>query len=472
MSRRHVIVESTNQASEVRGAWRRGFANLHRRGIPLLAGLAGAQLASCGDSSEDQTAVEFSDSERDILDTLSPLPGVPDDPTNAYADNPDAAALGQKLFFETRYSGALSDANDCTDCGSVGDPGDTHLMGCAQCHMPDTFSDTRSRPNSTSLGVGWTTRNTPSLVNVAYYEWYGFAGKQDSLWTQASLSPESGSNSKGDRLGYAHMLYDYYREEYDALFDDPLPEALDPSAPDADRFPPNGKPKSTDAPDGPWEMMTEEDQHIINVITANQGKAVAAYERLLVSKDAPFDAFVAGDEDAISVAAKRGLKLFIGKAACVACHSGPTFSDQDFHNTGVPQIGDHVPAEDSGRFADITSVLKHQFNTASEFSDDPNTGKLDDLEPTEADRGAFRTKQLRNVANSAPYFHTGHIETLRGVVEFYNEGGADDGFVGSKDELMVPLNLSDGEIDDLVAFLESLTGQPIPAELTVDTSNR
>lgn len=451
---------------------RRGFMTMKDGRSTLLLGFVSAHLfVGCGDSAEEPT-VEFSASEKELFHTLSPLPGVPDDPTNRFADDPDAAALGQKLFFETRYSGALSDDNDCTDCGSVGEPGDEQVMGCAQCHIPDSFSDTRSRPNNTSLGVSWTTRNAPSLVNVAYYEWYGFAGKQDSLWTQASLSPESGGNSKGDRLGYAHMLYEHYRDEYDMLFDDPLPEALDPEAPDADRFPPHGKPKAADAPDGPWETMTEEDQHAINVIMANQGKAVAAYERLLVSKDAPFDDFVAGDDDAISVAAKRGLKLFIGKAACVACHSGPTFSDQLFHNTGVPQIGEHVPAEDSGRYRDITSVLSHQFNTASEFSDDPDTGKLDDLEPTEADMGAFRTKQLRNVSESGPYFHTGHVQTLREVIEFYNDGGADEGFVGRKDELMVPLNLTDGEMDDLVAFLESLTGQPIPAELTEDTSNR
>jgi cytochrome c peroxidase len=293
------------------------------------------------------------------------------------------------------------------------------------------------------------------------------------MWTQASLSPESGSNSKGDRLAYAHVIWDHYKDEYNAVFSDtPLPEALDPEAEDADRFPPHGKPKKTaEDPDGPWEGMTEADQHAINVIAANQGKAVAAYERLLVSGNAPFDKFVAGEQDAISLSAQRGLKLFIGKAACVACHSGPTFSDQQFYNTAVPQLGPHIPEEDAGRYDDISSVLSHEFNTSSVYSDDRDTGKLDDLEEKESDLGAFRTKQLRNVAESAPYLHTGRFETLREVVAFYKEGGATSGFSGQKHALMVPLNLTEAEIDDIVAFLMSLTGEPIPEELTRNTAN-
>lgn len=439
-------------------------------GSPALA--LALVMGACSGGSDDEESI-FTAEEQALIETMSPLPPVPPDPTNRYADDAAAAELGQKFFFENRYAGPLSEDNECTDCGAVGMPGDEQVMSCAQCHAPTSFSDTRSSPNNVSLGVLWGTRNTPSLVNAAYYEWYGWGGKQDSMWTQASLSPESGSNSKGDRLAYAHVIWEHYKDEYNAVFSDtPLPEALDPDAEDADRFPAHGKPKkSEEDEDGAWEGMTEEDQHAINVITANQGKAVAAYERLLVSGNAPFDKFVAGDSSAMSLSAQRGLKLFIGKAACVACHSGPTFSDQKFHNTGVPQLGDYVPEEDAGRYKDISSVLSHQFNTSSEYSDDPDTGKLDNLEAKESDLGAFRTKQLRNVADSAPYLHTGYYETLRDVVEFYNEGGATSGFVGKKDELMVPLNLTDSEIDDIVAFLNSLTGEPIPEKLTKNTAN-
>src|SRR5690606_39546840 len=95
---------------------------------------------------------------------------------------------------------------------------------------------------------------------------------------------------------------------------------------------------------------------------------------------------------------------------------------------------------------------------------------VDGLEPTDEDVGAFRTAGLRNIATTPPYMHTGQFPDLRSVVEFYNEGGGSSSFVGTKDELMVELNLTETEIDDLVAFLESLTGEPLPSELLQDTS--
>ena len=435
--------------------------------LAIVGVVSTSQLLGCSEGEDEPIDGVFTPAEWEAVQALSPLPELEPDPYNRYADDPAAAALGQKLFFETRYSGALGDDNACSDCGAVGAPGETGLMGCAYCHQPPSFTDRRSSPDNTSLGVKWATRNTPSLVNVAYYTWYGWAGKQDSLFTQAAGSPESGTNSKGTRLGYAHMLWDHYRGEYDAIFDEPLPDALDPAHPEAARFPASGNPKaSVDDPDGAWELMTSQDQEAINRVVANQGKAVAAYERLLVSRDAPFDRYVAGELDAISTSAKRGARLFVGKAGCVECHEGPTFSDNDFHNTGVPQVGEHVAALDEGRYGDVPKLLGHTWNTSSPFSDDALSGKLDGVHQDEADIGKFRTKQLRNVADSAPYFHTGDAKTLRDVVEFYNAGGAEDGYSGVKDDLMVPLNLGEDELDDLVAFLESLTGAPLPAELT------
>ncbi len=431
-------------------------------------GAAWALLAATSGCSGGDDLVDghFTAEEWAALQMLSPLPPAPDDPYNKYADDPAAAELGHQLFFDSRYSGALGPDNECVGCGAVGVPGDSQKMGCYQCHMPPSFADRRSNPSNTSLGVSWTERNAPSLINVVHYEWLGWAGKQDSLFTQAAGSPESSTNSKGTRLGYAHLLFDHYRDEYDAIFDDPLPAELDPAHPDAARFPPSGKPKSkaTD-PDGPWEGMTPEDQDTVNRIMANQGKAVAAYERLLVSGEAPFDRYIAGDTAAISESAKRGARLFVGKAGCVACHSGPTFTDNDFHNNGAPQIGDHVLDVDEGRYEDVAKLLSNTFNTAGPYSDDRTTGKLDGVAQDPADRGKFRTKQLRSVAESAPYYHTGALATLRDVVEFYNLGGGESGYVGDKDPKIVPLNLSTAEIDDLVAFLESLTGEGPPPEL-------
>lgn len=435
----------------------------------LLFSLALSGVACEADETNPSEPGEFSDAEWKIIKTLSPIPELPANPTNVHADDPAAAALGQKLFFETSYSGVITVADDGTN-GGLGEVGETGKVGCVSCHNADSwFMDKRSNPNSTSLGVSYTPRNAPSLVNVVYYDYFGWAMKQDQPWTQGSGSPESKDNTAGNRLAYAHMLYDNYREEYDAIFDPPLDPALDPDAPDADRFPPSGKPKSKpEDPDGAWEMMAAEDREIVMRIMSNSGKSFEAYERLLVSRNAPFDRFVEGDDSAISASAKRGLKLFIGKAACVECHADPTFTDNKPHNTGVTQEAPNAPAMDQGHFVDADLMLKNSYNGASIFSDDQEFGaeKLSHITVDEANTGAFRTKSLRHVEHTGPYMHNGSLDSLEAVVEFYDRGGDDSGFSGTKDPLLVPLNLSSTEREDVVTFLKTLTGDPVPEELT------
>src|SRR5690606_1495835 len=153
------------------------------------------------------------------------------------------------------------------------------------------FADTRSKPGNVSIGANYSKRNSPSLLNVAYYDWFTWAGRLDSLWTQGANSPES-PDLVGDRCGVAHLLWNEYREAYDAIFDHKLPTALDPASPDAARFPPLCKPKADGEPDGPWEQMEPADREAIMRIMANVGKAFAAYERKLVSQDSPFDRYV------------------------------------------------------------------------------------------------------------------------------------------------------------------------------------
>ena len=180
---------------------------------------------------------------------------------------------------------------------------------------------------------------------------------------------------------------------------------------------------------------------------------------------------VAGNRSALSQPAKRGLKLFIGKAACDACHSGAIFSDEKFHNTGVQQIGEHVlhaPDFDTGRYGAVEIQRSWDFQANGPYSDDPNVAR--DALPAagaipEELRGAFRTKDIRSVSFTGPFMHTGYLNTLRDVVEFYNKGGGSGEFAGTKDPLMKPLNLTSTEIDDLVAFLESLTGDTIPSSV-------
>jgi cytochrome c peroxidase len=425
-------------------------------------------LLGCESEAGDEQGVVFSDAEMDIIQGLSPVPDVPANPTNAFADDPAAAALGKRLFFETSYSGPIVVEDDGTN-GGLGAKGETGKVGCVSCHNPsDWFMDRRSTPNHVSLGIGYTPRNAPSLVNVVFYDYFGWAQKQDWPWVQASGSPESKDNTAGNRLAYAHMLYEKFRADYDAIFPEPLDPALDAEAADASRFPASGRPKAADAEDGAWEMMAPEDRTIVQRIMSNSGKAIEAYERLLISRDAPFDRFVAGEDDAISQGAKRGLKLFIGKAACVQCHSDPTFTDNKVHNTGVPQTGANVPERDDGHFVDANLMLKNGYNGATAFSDDIAVGaeKLAGISVDEANTGAFRTKSLRHVEHTGPYMHDGCMSTLEEVVEFYDRGGGDADFVGTKDELLVPLNLSAGERADLVTFLKTLTGEPIPEDLT------
>ncbi len=424
----------------------------------VSCGLLVSFATACGGAESGFSAAEWAEIER-----LSPLPPLAPDTTNRYADDPAAAALGQQFFFDRRYSGPIVVGDDGEN-GGLGEVGESGRLSCRDCHLAEWMIDNRSRPNNTSLGVDWYFRNAPTIVNVATYdEWFGWAGVNDNLWGK-NLTPAEFIMGT-TRTGIARFIQANYEDEYNAVFS----PAIDPALADTERFPPGATPL---APDSGWDAMTPDDRDLVNRAYANFGKALAAYERLLVAPEAPFDRFVAGDDLAIGEAARRGLKLFIGKAACVACHEGATFSDEEFHVTGVAQIGEHVLESDGGRWDAIPIYLGWDFNTAGPYSDDPGIDRTVGVAADDALIGAFRTKGLRNVTETAPYMHTGHLQTLREVVEFYNRGGDDSGFAGTRDPAMQPLDLDDGEIDDLVAFLETLTGDPLPPELLTDTSKQ
>src|SRR5262249_52312456 len=152
----------------------------------------------------------------------------------------------------------------------------------------------------------------------------------------------------------------------------------------------------------------------------NIGKAIAAFERTIVSNNSPFDRYMKGDKSAITPAAVRGMQLFVGKAACAKCHDGPNFTDDSFYNIGLG-------GKDKGKAAIV---------------------KDDTL------LGAFKTPGLRNVALTAPYMHDGSLKTLKEVVHFYNEGGRHKQGIS---DLIKPLQLTESEMSDLVAFLVALT---------------
>lgn len=380
---------------------------------------------------------------------------------NEFWNDPGAAALGHKIFFDKEFSSPIREPGPS---GAVGEAG---RVACTNCHDPSAYFADARPTGGLSHGTSFSSRNSPSMVNVAYYDWFNWGGRRDSLAAQGAGTLETRTNGAGTRLQVAHRIFDQYREEYEALFG-PLDPALSAAAPDAARFPPEGRPKASGDPDGPWEGMAEADRQSVNLVMANIGKSFEAYERNLVSGDSPFSRYL-DDADApdFSAAARRGLVLFVGKGACNDCHRGPILSDNLFHNIGVPQaVGDNAPPVDTGRFQDVPRLLSNAYNTAGVFSADPEAGreKLSAADPDdESTRGEFRTAGLLNVAETAPYFHNGSVATLEEVVQHYNRGGGELGtFSGVPAPQLRPLGLSDEEVRDLVEFLRSLTGEPVP----------
>ena len=410
------------------------------------------------DAPMERMPPELTAAERAVIATLSPLPDVPPDTTNAVADDPRAAALGHALFFDARYSGPLAVTSDL---GMMGEAG---RVSCASCHSSEVMSDDRSMPDNVSLGANFHTRNAPAIVNSAFYRWTNWGGRFSAQWELPPVVAESPVIMNSSRLQIAHHIFDNYREEYEAIFG-----AMDPALSDLARFPATGRPVAMGMPAGPWEMMSATDRDIVLEIFTNYGKAIQAYQRQLISRDAPFDRFVAGDEDAIGVSAQWGLRLFIGMARCVTCHSGPQFSDDEFHNLWIPQTGEHVPMTDTGRYSSIPALLSSSLNSAGLWSDDPAAGMARlaglTMTPPEATRGAFRTPTLRGVAASAPYMHSGQLATLEGVIELYDQGGGATPIVGERSSHLFPLHLTAQDREDLLAFLLALTGEPVPEAL-------
>jgi len=302
------------------------------------------------------------------------LPKVPKglEPPPIPEDNPMTAAkveLGKQLFFDPRLSfdGTIS---------------------CATCHDPE-----KGWSNSDNFATGIKGqrggRSSPSVVNSAYFNLQFWDGRAEQLEGQA-LGPIANPIEMGHTLeACIECLNEIpaYKKQFQDVF-------------------------GTDA--------TED----------GIAKAIAAFERTILSGDAPYDRYVAGDKKAMSEAAVRGMELFFNKAHCSACHSGPTFSDGAFRNIGV-SIDREKP--DEGRYL-ITKML--------------------------GDRGSFKTPGLRDVHRTAPYMHDGSQATLEEVVEHYNKGGIAN---PQLDEEIFELNLTKEEIADLVTFMkEGLAGNDYP----------
>lgn len=458
-------------------------------GMAVWSGQA-ARITMTGAAQTLQSAASdrepFTQSEWAVIETLSPLPALPSDPTNKYRDSDAAALLGQKLFFEPRLSGPIQTGTPAE--GQLGQIGESGKIACRNCHMPESrwLFDVRSNnggpiPNATALGSLWMTRNVSSVVNTVFYvrprsgaHWRENDGFSDSEWFDAQSEPEGPPVQNGSRLQLAHVIFDHYRRDYNDAFPD---WPLDPRLADYRRFPATGSPY-TDAAN--WNGMSPADQELVNRVLVNYGKAIEAYLRKLVSRDAPFDRYVAGDRDAISRDAKQGLKLFVGKAGCVGCHNTPLFSDDDFHVIGLhidTALSPHADPGERGRAANQAlicdpGVAGGDFSVNGHFSDDPTTMRDGDFCRQSIPDGLWRTKGLRQVAETAPYFRDGQAATLDDVIEFYDRGGDPAGsFLGGPKEIR-PLHLSRDEKRALKAFLQSLTGQGVPARFLQDLHNR
>jgi cytochrome c peroxidase len=282
-------------------------------------------------------------------------------------------------------------------------------VACVTCHDPNAwFIDTRT-PNNLSFGTAkWTGRNSMATVDLGLKLDLGGA----FTWNGKYATP-------GDVLDLAIRKPMGEMDKTETTVANVLANSYYAAEYDA---------AFHDAPTlgGPF---------------AAAKIAMTAYLRRVTSLYSAFDNYILGDDDALTAAQKRGFGVFVGRGTCIECHRGPALSDLDYHVTGVAQTGANVLTPDHGR-ADVTN--------------DP------------ADDGKFLTPPLHNVARTAPYMHDGELSSLEEVVEFYRHGGQSSEYSGVKDPRIQPLDLSDQDASDLVAFLGSLNGMNVPAELTVD----
>ncbi|MCS6886219.1 MAG: cytochrome c peroxidase [Acidobacteriota bacterium] len=319
------------------------------------------------------------------------------------ADNPltpEKIALGEKLFFDKRLSA-------------------DRTVSCATCHDPALgFADSNAVAVGVELKKG--ARNSPSIINAVFNELQFWDGRAPSLEEQAKLpliNPIEMGMKDHDAVVERVKEIPEYRVEFEKVFGS--------------------------------EGIT------IDTIV----KAIAAFERVQLSGDAPFDRFIAGDASAISESAKRGWELFNGKARCISCHAfnstNPFFSDFKFHNIGVA-AKDRNFSQLARKAQQLIAANKDRQRIQDELALSPGFSELGRYLVTGEPRdiGAFKTSMLRDVELTAPYMHDGSEKTLLDVIKFYDRGGEVN---PNLDGGMRPLKLTDQEMFDLVEFLKTLT---------------
>ncbi len=348
--------------------------------------------------------------EDEIEQTLSFGPWPPSfqpDPSNRFSKDARAIKLGQALFNDPVLSvdGAFS---------------------CASCHDPDQAFTT---PEARALGRDLLNRNTPSLRNLAGLRWYGWGGKSDSLWA-ASLHPiieeqEMAHSAESLKIAISESTY---IDDFEAIF-------------------------------GHLQDQSPE------LFLVNTAKALSAYLETLATDRTVFDDFRDALERRDIAAAKeypeaaqRGLQLFLGRGKCVFCHNGPRFSNNEFHDAGVPYFLNETEV-DQGRFGGLNILVSSPYTLDGNWNDDPEkkgAWAVRNVRRSHSDFGTFRTPSLRGVAETAPYMHDGSLDDLKSVIRHYSKIDTER-LHADGEAILSELNLSEQEIADLVAFLVTLS---------------
>jgi cytochrome c peroxidase len=374
----------------------------------LLAVAALGPAVAHGQTAEaaaNAIASGFTEAEVATILSHGPWPPAPRrDPTNRLSGDSAAIELGRELFF---------------------DPGLSRNGGiaCSSCHAPARgFTDGLPR----AVGLARHDRNTQGLLDVGQQRWFGWDGGADSLWA-ASLRPLlSPIEMSADAASVAARLR---------------------------------RQPGIDA------AITSLDDEALLVIAA---KSIAAFLETLVSPRTAFDDFrdalARGDRAAMQAypaQARRGLAIFAGRGNCSICHAGAAFTNGEFHDVGRPFLVERGRV-DPGRHAGIRRLRSDPYRLDSRWNDQPPTdGPADISLKTKTvvlqhrNWGEWKTPSLRGLVATAPYMHDGSLATLRDVVRHYSELNLDR-LHADGEALLKPLRLSDAEIDDLVAFLESL----------------
>jgi cytochrome c peroxidase len=322
-------------------------------------------------------------------ESLEPLPALPMFPENPMT--PEKVKLGKELFFDRRLSG------DGT-------------MSCAVCHNPDTgYSDGLAISLSYPTTKNW--RNAPTIINIGYNTVFFMDGRAKTLEEQ-SLFPIMSNFEMNQNL-------DFLEEELKEV-----PEYVE-------EF---------------WKVFGGE------INRDRIAMAIAAFQRTIISNNAPIDRFLKGDKNALTREQKRGYEIFTGKGRCVKCHNGPNVTDNKFYNLGVPEdpkVTNDPRVAATRRFTAKVSGYK-EYRTLEE---DPGRYLVT---KDRKDWKAFKTPTLRELALTGPYMHNGIFDTIDKVIDFFDKGGGND---QNKTAKLKPLKLSDGEKTALKTFLvEALKG--------------